>query len=62
MFRKALASLQAQVDDLDRAKVDYYSEVLEGEQEMWELIASKVCHGLFNANTNATELMINRPL
>lgn len=41
-FRRALAELQAHVNDLDNLKVEHYSEVYEYEQEMWELIASKV--------------------
>jgi hypothetical protein len=41
-FRRALAELQRQVDDLDELKADYYHEVLDAEQEMWEFIQSKV--------------------
>ncbi|KDN43794.1 hypothetical protein K437DRAFT_237021 [Tilletiaria anomala UBC 951] len=43
-FRRALAELQRQVDELDELKADYYNEVLESEQEMWEFIQSKVTH------------------
>jgi hypothetical protein len=41
-FRRALATLQAHVDDLDALKATHYIEVLEGEQDAWETIASKV--------------------
>jgi hypothetical protein len=41
-FRRALAELQAHVNDLDNLKIEHYSEVYEYEQEMWDLIASKV--------------------
>lgn len=34
-FRKALAELQAHVNDLDNLKIEHYSEVYEGEQDMW---------------------------
>ncbi|ELU43162.1 hypothetical protein AG1IA_02802 [Rhizoctonia solani AG-1 IA] len=35
-FRAALASLQAQVNDLDKLKSDYYQQVLEHEQQIWD--------------------------
>ena len=41
-FRRALLSLQSQVDDLDRIKADYYHEVFAGEQETWSMLSSKV--------------------
>lgn len=41
-FRRALLLLQSQVDDLDRIKADFYQEVLEGEEENWNVIAGKV--------------------
>lgn len=41
-FRRALAELQAQVDGLDELKGQYYHEVLESEEEVWEFILSKV--------------------
>ncbi len=41
-FRRALAELQRQVDDLDQLKGDYYHEVLDAEQDNWEFIQSKV--------------------
>jgi len=34
--------LQSQVDDLDRIKADFYQEVLEGEEENWNVVAGKV--------------------
>ncbi|KAK0548537.1 hypothetical protein OC846_001357 [Tilletia horrida] len=41
-FRRALAELQAQVDSLDELKAQYYHEVIESEEEVWEFILSKV--------------------
>ena len=41
-FRRALAELQAHVDSLDELKAQYYNEVLESEEEVWQLILSKV--------------------
>ena len=41
-FRRALLSLQSQVDDLDRIKADYYHEVFAGEQETWAMLSNKV--------------------
>lgn len=41
-FRRALITLQGQVDDLDRIKADYYTEVLAGESETWDLVSHKV--------------------
>ena len=37
-----MSELQAQVEDLDQAKIAHYAEVLEGETDVWELILSKV--------------------
>ncbi|KAN0064157.1 hypothetical protein ACQY0O_003324 [Thecaphora frezii] len=41
-FRRALQELQAHVDELDEIKAQYYHEVLESEEEVWEFITSKV--------------------
>ncbi|KAE8228398.1 hypothetical protein CF326_g6671 [Tilletia indica] len=41
-FRRALAELQSQVDSLDELKAQYYHEVIENEEEVWEYILSKV--------------------
>ncbi|CAD6893887.1 unnamed protein product [Tilletia caries] len=41
-FRRALAELQAQVDGIDEIKAQYYHEVIENEEEVWEYILSKV--------------------
>ncbi|KAF8609512.1 hypothetical protein BDV93DRAFT_485152 [Ceratobasidium sp. AG-I] len=35
-FRAALATLQNQVNDLDKLKSDYYTQVLEHEQRIWD--------------------------
>ncbi|KAF8528866.1 hypothetical protein BU17DRAFT_37286 [Hysterangium stoloniferum] len=42
-FRQALSVLQAEVDELDRLKVAHYNQVLDHEEETWDLIAGKVC-------------------
>lgn len=41
-FKLLLAQMQQQVSEIDEAKADYYHEVLEAEEEMWEFIQSKV--------------------
>ncbi|CCO27287.1 Protein IVY1 AltName: Full=Interaction with VPS33 and YPT7 protein 1 [Rhizoctonia solani AG-1 IB] len=41
-FRAALASLQAQVNDLDKLKSDYYQQVLEHEQQIWDGVLGNV--------------------
>jgi uncharacterized protein YlxW (UPF0749 family) len=42
-FRAALATLQAQVNDLDKLKSDYYQQVLEHEQHIWDGVLGNVC-------------------
>ncbi|TFK43166.1 hypothetical protein BDQ12DRAFT_718409 [Crucibulum laeve] len=42
-FREALAVLQRQVDDLDELKVSHYEEIIEHEEEVWEVVQAKVC-------------------
>ncbi|KAK0519647.1 hypothetical protein OC842_007378 [Tilletia horrida] len=39
---RVLAELQTQVDSLDEVKAQYYHEVIESEEEVWEFILSKV--------------------
>jgi hypothetical protein len=41
-FREALAVLQRQVDDLDELKVSHYHEIIEHEEEVWDVVQSKV--------------------
>ncbi|KAF8322204.1 hypothetical protein DL93DRAFT_2072066 [Clavulina sp. PMI_390] len=41
-FRAALATLQKQVQDLDRLKAEYYTEVLTHEEETWDGVMDKV--------------------
>ncbi|KAG8904650.1 hypothetical protein FRC00_013857, partial [Tulasnella sp. 408] len=43
-FRKTLAILQAQVDDLDRLKADYYESVLSHEEQVWDFVLGKVSY------------------
>lgn len=42
-FREALSVLQRQVDDLDDLKVAHYKEILEHEEEVWDVVQAKVC-------------------
>ncbi|CAE6434490.1 hypothetical protein ACGC1H_001388 [Rhizoctonia solani] len=41
-FRAALATLQAQVNDLDKLKSEYYQQVLEHEQSIWDGVLGNV--------------------
>ncbi|KAG8692474.1 hypothetical protein FRC08_009747 [Ceratobasidium sp. 394] len=41
-FRAALATLQAQVNDLDKLKSEYYQQVLEHEQNVWNGVLGSV--------------------
>ncbi|KAF8592539.1 hypothetical protein K439DRAFT_1324244 [Ramaria rubella] len=42
-FRQALTILQAEVDELDRLKVSHYNQILDHEEEIWDVVAGKVC-------------------
>jgi len=42
-FRQALSVLQAEVDELDRLKGSHYSQILDHEEEIWDVVAGKVC-------------------
>jgi hypothetical protein len=42
-FREALAVLQRQVDELDDLKASHYQEILEHEEEVWDVVQNKVC-------------------
>jgi hypothetical protein len=41
-FREALSVLQRQVDDLDELKASHYQEIVEHEEEVWDVVAGKV--------------------
>ncbi|CAK5276021.1 unnamed protein product [Mycena citricolor] len=41
-FREALTVLQRQVDDLDDLKVAHYQEIVEHEEEVWNVVQGKV--------------------
>ena len=41
-FREALSVLQRQVDDLDDIKAAHYQEILEHEEEVWDVVQAKV--------------------
>ena len=42
-FRAALHILQQQVDDLDELKARHYQEIMEHEEEVWDVVQGKVC-------------------
>jgi len=42
-FREALTVLQRQVDDLDNMKVSHYREIIEHEEQVWEVVQGKAC-------------------
>ncbi|TFY72505.1 hypothetical protein EVG20_g502 [Dentipellis fragilis] len=42
-FREALTILQRQVDDLDELKSHHYEEILEHEEEVWDVVQGKIC-------------------
>ncbi|KAF8639672.1 hypothetical protein AX17_000936 [Amanita inopinata Kibby_2008] len=42
-FREALAVLQRQVDELDELKAAHYQEIVEHEEEAWDVVQGKVC-------------------
>lgn len=41
-FREALTVLQRQVDDLDEIKSRHYEEIIEHEEEVWDVVQGKV--------------------
>ncbi|KIY49583.1 hypothetical protein FISHEDRAFT_65513 [Fistulina hepatica ATCC 64428] len=42
-FREALQVLQRQVDELDELKARHYQEIMEHEEEVWNVVQGKVC-------------------
>ncbi|KAJ8518349.1 hypothetical protein ONZ45_g4540 [Pleurotus djamor] len=42
-FREALAVLQRQVDDLDDLKKAHYQEIMDHEEEVWDVVQGKIC-------------------
>ncbi|GBE79248.1 Protein IVY1 [Sparassis crispa] len=42
-FREALSVLQRQVDELDELKAHHYQEIVEHEEEVWDVVQGKVC-------------------
>jgi hypothetical protein len=42
-FREALAILQRQVDDLDELKIRHYQDIMEHEEEVWNVVQGKIC-------------------
>ncbi|KAJ7276178.1 hypothetical protein B0H12DRAFT_1083957 [Mycena haematopus] len=42
-FREALGVLQRQVDELDDLKVAHYQEIMEHEEEVWDVVQNKIC-------------------
>ena len=45
-FREALVVLQRQVDDLDDLKASHYQEIVEHEEEVWDVVQGKVSFNL----------------
>ncbi|KAG8903198.1 hypothetical protein FRB99_003610 [Tulasnella sp. 403] len=45
-FRQTLAILQAQVDDLDRLKAEYYESVMAHEEQVWDFVLGKVSYSV----------------
>jgi hypothetical protein len=43
-FREALGVLQRQVEDLDQLKAGHYAEIMEHEEEVWDVVQGKVPH------------------
>jgi len=43
-FREALSVLQRQVEDLDLLKARHYAEIIEHEEEVWDVVQGKVSH------------------
>ena len=41
-FREALAVLQRQVEELDEMRLAHYQEVMEHEEEVWDIVQGKV--------------------
>ena len=41
-FREALQVLQRQVDDLDELKANHYQDIMEHEDEVWDVVQGKV--------------------
>jgi len=41
-FREALTVLQRQVDELDVMKAQHYQEIMEHEEEVWDVVQAKV--------------------
>ncbi|KAF9076411.1 hypothetical protein BDP27DRAFT_1379955 [Rhodocollybia butyracea] len=42
-FREALIVLQRQVDELDELKACHYAEIVEHEEEVWDVVQAKTC-------------------
>ncbi|KIO13018.1 hypothetical protein M404DRAFT_123557 [Pisolithus tinctorius Marx 270] len=42
-FREALTVLQQQVNELDALKSQHYQEIMEHEEEVWDVVQAKVC-------------------
>lgn len=42
IFREALTILQRQVDELDELKAAHYQEIIEHEEEVWDVVQGKV--------------------
>lgn len=45
-FREALSVLQRQVEELDELRADYYQDVLQHEEEVWDFVQGKASNQL----------------
>jgi hypothetical protein len=60
-FREALSVLQRQVEDLDQIKARHYAEIIEHEEEVWEVVQGKVLQQTFLIGTSPKTLLYRSP-
>lgn len=57
--------LQRQVDELDEMKAQHYQEIMEHEEEVWDVVQAKVCLSLILLNIRLSPTapdMLDSPL
>jgi len=59
-FREALSILQHQVDDLDELKASHYRTIVEHEEQVWEVVQSKVSISGVTRNLPKCSLILYR--
>jgi hypothetical protein len=60
-FRETLAALQRQVDDLDDLKIAHYNDVLEHQEEVWNVVQNKVCSLAFEYQKMVIHVQADMP-